>query len=51
MIDRALAEFVRRIKARRILGLAGSGVWEGNLEAACRFPPARSPTPEAQRPC
>lgn len=30
-VERALAEFVRRAKARRILELAGSGLWEGNL--------------------
>ena len=29
--QRALQEFVRRIKARRILDLAGSGLWEGDL--------------------
>ncbi len=30
-VQRALEEFVRRIKAGRILELAGSGLWEGNL--------------------
>ncbi len=30
-IERALEDFVRRIKARRILELAGSGLWEGDL--------------------
>jgi Arc/MetJ family transcription regulator len=30
-VNRALADFVRRIKARRILELEGSGLWEGNL--------------------
>jgi len=30
-VDRALNEFVRRVRARRILDLAGSGQWEGNL--------------------
>jgi hypothetical protein len=30
-VDRALGEFVRRVRARRILDLAGSGLWEGNL--------------------
>lgn len=30
-VERALEEFVRRAKARRILELAGSGLWEGNL--------------------
>ena len=30
-VDRALREFVRRAKAGRILQLAGSGLWEGDL--------------------
>ena len=30
-VERALEEFVRRIKARRILELSGSGLWEGDL--------------------
>lgn len=30
-VERALEEFVKRIKARRILELAGSGLWEGDL--------------------
>ena len=30
-VERALQEFVRRVRARRILDLAGSGLWEGNL--------------------
>jgi Arc/MetJ family transcription regulator len=30
-VERALEEFVRRIKARRILELAGSGAWQGDL--------------------
>ncbi len=30
-VDRALGDFVRRAKAGRILELAGSGLWEGNL--------------------
>lgn len=32
-VGRALEDFVRRIKARRILELAGSGLWEGDLGA------------------
>jgi Arc/MetJ family transcription regulator len=31
-VDLALAEFVRRIRAGRILQLAGSGLWEGDLD-------------------
>ena len=30
-VDMALRDFVRRIKARQILALRGSGLWEGNL--------------------
>jgi hypothetical protein len=30
-VERALEEFVRRVRAGRILTLAGSGLWEGNL--------------------
>ena len=32
-VMRALADFVRRAKARQILGLRGSGLWEGDLRA------------------
>ncbi|MBA3949269.1 MAG: type II toxin-antitoxin system VapB family antitoxin [Acidobacteria bacterium] len=32
-VERALEELVRRVKARRILDLAGSGLWEGDLSA------------------
>jgi Arc/MetJ family transcription regulator len=32
-VDRALRDFIRRAKARRILELAGSGLWEGDLAA------------------
>jgi Arc/MetJ family transcription regulator len=30
-VNRALGDLVRRIRARRILDLAGSGLWEGDL--------------------
>ncbi|MDQ3488567.1 MAG: type II toxin-antitoxin system VapB family antitoxin [Acidobacteriota bacterium] len=30
-VERALTELVSRVKARRILDLAGTGLWEGNL--------------------
>ena len=30
-VDRALEEFVRRHKARQILTLAGSGLWNGDV--------------------
>jgi Arc/MetJ family transcription regulator len=35
-VERALEEFVRRIRARRILDLAGSGLWQGDLHAMRR---------------
>ena len=31
VVNRALADFVRRARAGRILELAGSGLWEGSL--------------------
>ena len=30
-VERALEDFVRRAKARRILELSGSGLWRGDL--------------------
>jgi Arc/MetJ family transcription regulator len=30
-VERALRDFVQRAKAHRILELAGSGLWEGDL--------------------
>ncbi|HEX6976123.1 MAG TPA: type II toxin-antitoxin system VapB family antitoxin [Vicinamibacterales bacterium] len=39
-VERALEEFVRRIKARRILDLAGTGLWEGNLSVVREDRPA-----------
>jgi len=30
-VNRALDDFVKRARARRILELAGSGAWEGDL--------------------
>jgi Arc/MetJ family transcription regulator len=30
-VERALEEYVRRIKARQILALQGSGLWQGDL--------------------
>jgi Arc/MetJ family transcription regulator len=32
-VERALAEFVRRARAGKILELAGSGAWSGDLGA------------------
>jgi Arc/MetJ family transcription regulator len=35
-VMRALEDFVRRAKARQILDLRGSGLWEGDLTAMRR---------------
>jgi Arc/MetJ family transcription regulator len=35
-VARALEDYVRRARAGRILELAGSGLWEGNLAAMRR---------------
>jgi hypothetical protein len=32
-IERALQEMIRRLKARDLLNLAGSGIWQGELSA------------------
>lgn len=40
-VERALEDFVRRIKARRILELRGSGLWEGDLGIMRGDAPAR----------
>jgi Arc/MetJ family transcription regulator len=44
-VEKALEEFVRRIKARQILALAGSGLWEGDLTEMRRDAPARKKKP------
>ncbi len=31
IVERALHDLVRKLKARRILNLAGSGLWKGTL--------------------
>jgi len=40
VVNRALEDLVRRMNARRILELEGSGVWEGNLSEMRRDRPA-----------
>jgi Arc/MetJ family transcription regulator len=42
-VARALEEFVRRAKARRILDLRGSGAWHGDLSEMRRDAPVRPP--------
>lgn len=44
-VDMALRDFVRRIKARQILALRGSGLWEGELSAMRDDKPSRSRGP------
>ena len=39
-VERALEDFVRRAKARRILDLAGSGLWQGDLAVVREDRPA-----------
>lgn len=41
-VSRALEDFVRRIKARQILDLAGTGLWEGDLQTMRRDAPKSS---------
>jgi Arc/MetJ family transcription regulator len=40
-VERALEEFVRRIKARQILDLQGTGAWTGDLSQMRRDSPRR----------
>ncbi len=40
-VDTALRDFIRRAKARRILELAGSGLWEGDFAAMRKDRPRR----------
>jgi Arc/MetJ family transcription regulator len=39
-VERAMEDFVRRARARRILDLAGSGAWDGNLSVVREDRPA-----------
>jgi hypothetical protein len=48
-IERALHEMVRRLKARGLLDLAGSGIWQGDL-AAMRGDAAHAPLAHAYAP-
>ena len=40
-VEIALEDFVRRAKARKILALRGSGLWDGDLAEMRRDRPAR----------
>jgi len=48
-VERALEEFVKRIKARRIFELAGSGLWKGNLAEMREDSPPRGLDPVRPR--
>jgi Arc/MetJ family transcription regulator len=48
-VEKALADYVRRIKARQILELAGSGLWEGDLSEMRRDRTARRPRSGSSR--
>jgi Arc/MetJ family transcription regulator len=45
VVGRALDDYVKRIRARRILALGGSGLWEGSLAEMRRDRPARRARP------
>lgn len=42
-VERAMQDFVRRARARKILELAGSGTWEGDLAAMREDRPGYKP--------
>jgi Arc/MetJ family transcription regulator len=48
-VARALADFVRRARAARILDLAGSGAWQGDLALMREDAPARKARPRGPR--
>jgi Bacterial antitoxin of type II TA system, VapB len=48
-VERALEDFIRRAKARRILDLAGSGAWSGELSVVREDRPASRSKPEQRR--
>ncbi len=48
-VNRALEDFVRRAKARRILEFSGSGAWEGNLSEMREDRPGHSRKAKAGR--
>ena len=49
-VERALEEFVKRAKARRIFDLAGSGLWQGDLSVVREDAPAFGDRPASKRP-
>jgi Arc/MetJ family transcription regulator len=49
-VSRALEEYLQRHRARRILDLAGSGLWEGDLAEMREDQQASRPAPELRAP-
>ncbi|MBV8199280.1 MAG: type II toxin-antitoxin system VapB family antitoxin [Acidobacteria bacterium] len=47
-VERALEDFVRRVRAGRILELAGTGLWEGDLAEMRRDRSGRRSQPPAK---
>jgi Arc/MetJ family transcription regulator len=48
-VERAMEAFVRRARAHRILDLAGSGAWEGDLAMVREDSPAYGKKPRGSR--
>ena len=48
-VQRALGDFVKRARARRILDLAGSGAWHGDLAVVREDRPPYSPKRHGSR--
>jgi Arc/MetJ family transcription regulator len=48
-VERAMQEFVRRAKARRILDLAASGAWHGDLAVMREDAPEYGKKPRGHR--
>lgn len=48
-VNRALEDFVRRAKARRILEFSGSGAWEGDLSEIREDRPGQSKKARVRR--
>ena len=49
VVARALEDFVRRIRAGKILELAGAGLWDGNLSEMRRDRPPPRPRSRSRR--
>jgi hypothetical protein len=49
LVRRALADYVRRLKANQIWQYLGSGIWEGNLSEMRGDSPRGGPPPKPPR--